>query len=374
MAEYAATTRIAISGYYGFDNSGDEAVLQSILLALKEEGDLVGLRVVPIVLSADPVKTTRLYGVEAVHRMRFGELREAILSCDALISGGGSLLQDVTGIGTIPYYLGVVKLAQWMGKPTFIYSQGVGPVGRRLFRPLIRNVMNRCDLVSVRDVESAALLQRIGVRRDVLTVPDPVMGFPWLDEGKLDLPGAERIPAIGVAVRFWRKDRRELEQLAEGLSLLAARRRVRIRLLPFYPPYDDDASMYVLERLSPTARSSAEVVRSATTPLAMLEQVAGCDLIIAMRLHALIYAATQRVPMVGVSYDPKIDQFLHRLEEQAVGSTDSLDPTRLASEAERMLDSADDWREAQQARIKTMQSEAHRPAQQIVQYLRIKNG
>ncbi len=372
MADLSVTARVAISGYYGFNNSGDEAVLQSIIMALKEEGERAGIYVSPVVLSADPVKTSRLYGVESAHRMRPSELREAIASCDALISGGGSLLQDVTGLTTIPYYVGVLKLAQWMRKPTFIYSQGVGPVQRgRLFNGMIRGAMNQSKLVSVRDEQSAELLLRMGVRQEVLVVPDPVMGFPWLDEGKLDMPGGDRIPVVGVAVRHWRKDRRELEQLAAGLSLLAERRRVRIRLLPLHPPYDDDASSQVLAQLSAPARAGAELVRGALTPLAMLEQVAGCDLMIAMRLHALIYAATQLVPMLGISYDPKIDHFLHRLGEQPVGTTDSLDPERLASEADQLLDGVDAWRDRQKPRIDAMRSQSRLPAQQIVRFLRI---
>ena len=37
------------------------------------------------------------------------------------------------------------------------------------------------------------------------------------------------------------------------------------------------------------------------------------EIIIAMRLHSLIYAATQQVPMVGLSYDPKINGILHSI-------------------------------------------------------------
>lgn len=350
-------------------------MLQSILMALQRESEASGIRVVPVVLSADPVKTAERYGVEAVHRMRFSEVRSALDSCEALISGGGSLLQDVTGWKTIPYYLGVIKLAQWMGKPTFVYAQGIGPVRRRVFYPLIRRVLNQSELVSVRDRESADLLRQMGLYRDVMIVPDPVMGFPWLDEGKPDVPpDASRIPVVGVAIRFWREDRRELEQLAAGLSLLAERRRVRLRLLPFHPPYDEEASAYVLERLEPRARYNAEIISGAEAPLDMLDQVAGCDLVIAMRLHALIYAATQRVPMLGVSYDPKVDQFLHRLGERAVGSTDALEPEALAAEAERLLDGRDAWRQARGPVIAEMQRESRTPAQHIVQLLRIKNG
>ncbi len=57
--------RIVISGYYGFNNSGDEAVLQSILLALQEQGERQGVRLTPVVLSVNPEWTSNTYGVEA---------------------------------------------------------------------------------------------------------------------------------------------------------------------------------------------------------------------------------------------------------------------------------------------------------------------
>ncbi|NBC73492.1 polysaccharide pyruvyl transferase family protein, partial [Paenibacillus sacheonensis] len=186
----AQIRRVVISGYYGYRNSGDEAVLKSILFALAEEGAAQGIRIVPVVLSIDPASTTEMYGVEAAHRMRFGDLLRAIRGSDGLISGGGSLLQDATGAKTIPYYTGVIKLAQLLGKPTFIYAQGIGPVNRRWMDRLIRGVMKRSAYVSVRDAESADLLGRMGVSRDRIdVVPDPVMALP--------LPAAQ--PLAGAA-------------------------------------------------------------------------------------------------------------------------------------------------------------------------------
>lgn len=364
--------RIAISGYYGFNNSGDEAVLQSIIMALQAEGEKAGIQVIPVVLSANPEHTARQYAVEAVHRMRIGEVIAALRSCDALISGGGSLLQDATGVATIPYYLGILKLAQWLGKATFVYAQGVGPIGRRPFMPMIRHVFGHTAYVSVRDEGSAQLLQRIGLRSDTVSVvPDPVMGFPLLQrEDQPTSPGDAAVPVVGVAVRFWRNDRHELTQLADALSRLAAHRRVRLRLLPFHRPYDDEASSYVLERLAPGARADASIVHGVDTPLAMLEQVAGCDLLIAMRLHALIYAATQHVPMLGISYDPKIDQFLHRLGQAPVGSTEQLDPAAITEAATQLLDNKLAWRADHHDAIEAMRSQSRQPAQQIIHLLR----
>jgi len=375
MEREPAAVRVAISGYYGFGNSGDEAVLEAMLSALEKEGQREGLRVEPVVLSADPDKTARRLGVEAAHRMRPKDLWNAIRSCDALVSGGGSLLQDVTGVGTIPYYLGVVKLAQLLGKPTFIYAQGVGPVLRKVFHPMIRHVLDRCELITVRDEGSLALLRAMGVTRDIMVVPDPVLGLPWFDEGKPDLPPErERTPVIGVAIRYWRNDRLDLERLAGGLSLLAERRKVRFRFLPMHPPGDEDASRFVIERLSPQAREQASIVAAGEAAFDMADRVAGCDVLIGMRLHALIYAATQRVPLAGISYDPKIDRFLARIGEAPVGSCDDLDAGRLAREAERLLDEGDAWREAKRETLERLRRESRLPAQHLVRHLRIKFG
>lgn len=69
---------IIISGYYGFRNSGDEAVLKSILTALEEESRQAGITIKPVVLSSDPAWTQKMYGVEAVERMSLGKFVERL--------------------------------------------------------------------------------------------------------------------------------------------------------------------------------------------------------------------------------------------------------------------------------------------------------
>lgn len=405
MENRTEVRRIAISGYYGFRNSGDEAVLKSILLALEEEGKEQGIRIEPLVLSSDPVWTSRMYGVEAAHRMRPAELLRAIRSCDGLISGGGSLLQDATGGLTIPYYTGIMKLAQLLGKPTFVYAQGIGPVNSRRMDPLIRHVMRRSAYISVRDADSAGLLARIGVPADrIEIVPDPVMGLPLPDEAaaaaaaprggaraaESAAAGGEALavgaagaaaaaqavppaqpPLIGVSLRQWRKDMADLDRAAEALAALTRRRAVRLRFLPFHSPDDADASRRVMERLKALgAGGRSELAEPGDDPRQMLAEVSRCELLLGMRLHALIYAANQSVPMLGLSYDPKIDAFLQRLGLRPVGTTEALDPGRFADEAERLLDSGDAWRAAHAEAIAELKREARRPAKQIVECFR----
>lgn len=382
---HSQVRRIVISGYYGFRNSGDEAVLRSILLALEEEGRAQGVKIQPVVLSADPAWTSKMYGVESVRRMHPADLLRALRSSDGLISGGGSLLQDATSAKTIPYYTGVMKLAQLLGKPTFAYSQGIGPVNRRWMDPLIRGVMKRSSYVSVRDAESAALLGRIGVPAERIdVVPDPVMGLP-LPAGshkaarRITPAGqaagalrAEEPPLIGVSLRRWRSDGADLARAAEALTALSKRMPVRLRFLPFHTPSDTEASEQVMERLRGRlgSGSTAELAAPGDDPQQMLLEVSRCDALFGMRLHALIYAAGQMVPMLGLSYDPKIDQFLNRLGLKAIGTTDRLDAEVFAEAACSLLADKAGWQAEHKAAIDLLKQQSQKPAQQIVHLLR----
>ena len=386
--------RLVLSGYYGFRNSGDEAVLASILEALEEAGRARGVKVEPVVLSADPAWTSRQYGVAAVPRMKPAAVWAALKESDGLISGGGSLLQDATGIGSIPYYLGIMKMARWCRKPVFIYAQGIGPVRRKIFWKPIKRAFSQAAYVSVRDEESAALLAKFGVPADrVHVVPDPVMGLS-LPEDQPKEPAAagaahpdagaqverncgdargpedhSQPPLVGVSVRFWRHDRADLDRVAAALAQLASQRPVRLRFLPLHQGADEEASRHVMRKIGGAA--PCELAPAHEDPRQMLREIGRCSLLVGMRLHALIYAANRAVPLMGISYDPKIDAFLSRLGQRPAGTADALDPDVFCREAASLLDAPGAWRAQAVPQIARMKTEAAHPAQQIVAFMRI---
>lgn len=367
--------KIVISGYYGFSNSGDEAVLQSILIALQKQSQALGISIEPIVLSIDPEWTTATYGVKSVHRMKLVEVRQAIYESAGLISGGGSLLQDVTGSKSIPYYLGIIKLAQWMGRPTFIYAQGIGPVNRKLFHPLIKSVFRKCTYISVRDEQSRELLLSMGLEQEnVEVVPDPVMGLSLPEDMDAIIQSSESsnsLPVIGISVRYWEPDRRELEALAQGLIKANREVPLHLRFLPFHTPSDNETSRYVMEKLKESIiehGGQVSICEDAILPQQMLREVGQCDVLIGMRLHSLIYAAGRRVPLIGISYDPKIDHFLDRIQCRPVGATNTLDAEHVAAEIVHLLNTGQEWRAAREDVISKLIQEAEAPARQIVEY------
>ena len=116
-------TRVVISGYYGFANAGDEAMLAAIVGSLKDIIPDVSITVI----TGNCRMTRENHNVQAVHRLNFFAIAAAIRRCDILISGGGSLLQDVTSARSLYYYLWIMKIALFFKKPVMLYAQASAP-------------------------------------------------------------------------------------------------------------------------------------------------------------------------------------------------------------------------------------------------------
>ena len=97
------TYDVMISGYYGFDNSGDDSILKAIVNNLKELKPDIKI----LALSNNPKQTKAVYGVDSIHRFNFPKIYLKLKNTSLLISGGGSLIQDITSdksFGILSHY------------------------------------------------------------------------------------------------------------------------------------------------------------------------------------------------------------------------------------------------------------------------------
>ncbi len=296
-----AVTRVVISGYYGFGNAGDEAILAGILAAMRSQlpdADVV-------VLSGNPSRTRRLHGVNAVSRIT-GALR-TLPGADLFISGGGSLIQDVTSARSALYYLGLLGLATVLAKATVVYAQGIGPLRRGWVRVLARRILARTTLITVRDEDSISVLKNLGIDRPVHLVADPAFVLaPTPAVQVQDVIGSPHAPRIGVALRSWGDDG-FADALVEGLR--AACRRLGetdIVVLALHPEYD-------LALCTRVAQDVGGRVLAGLPPRDLMAVIGTMDLLVGGRLHALIASVLMGVPPIGLSYDPKVDAFVRRI-------------------------------------------------------------
>jgi polysaccharide pyruvyl transferase CsaB len=217
----------------------------------------------------------------------------------ALVLGGGSLLQDATSWRSLLYYLALIGAARLSGKPVLLWGQGLGPLRRRSSRLLVRLALPLVTASSWRDPASAAQVQRWGV--SCLEGSDPVWSLPplaWRGSGGPIVLCFRSTPLLGPAQ--WR-------QVLEALAELATSSDRQVLWLPFHRGQDTG----LLERLQdqglvPEALAARSRECPVTSPEQAMQVFAGAGLVLAMRLHGLILAALASAPCCALSYDPKV--------------------------------------------------------------------
>jgi polysaccharide pyruvyl transferase CsaB len=357
---------IAVSGYYGCGNAGDEAVLAGIAEALRRTaGDSVRL----LALSQDPQATRELHGLDSVYRMDMGTVRAALACSDLLISGGGSLLQDTTSLRSLVYYLWVARMALRMRVPVMFYAQGIGPLRRRISRLLVRWTANRVSYITVRDEASAQLLRSIGVSAPPLEVTaDPAFALAPKTRAeageaadRLDAPAPSGRPKIGLALRPWgAESERQAEQYAALLTALEDQTGSEIVLIPMQIPGDETFSQAVVR----TAGRPFTILAGAHSPQALLGIVGQMDAIVAMRLHTLIFAARRGVPPFALAYDPKVENLMRGLGlEDSVAPWTGFSPQDVAARVLSLLGDRPARSEALRQRAEVLEGLALRNAE-----------
>ncbi len=292
-----ASMQVLLSGYYGKGNGGDEALLATLLQMLPSS-------VKPIILSGNCQITQELYGVSSVERMQLTSIGKALTSCDALIWGGGSLIQDTTGYLN-PFYYGMIMMtAQKMGLITIAWGQGIGPIKHRSTYWLAKRCFAGCSQVSVRDHNSAALLSEW--RIPYTLAPDPV----WALASK-PIPELEKLhtPRIAIALRSHSLlTKARLDKLIQALVEFQQVTGSFIIVLPFQPSYD----LMVAQVLDSALQNNSQII-SMEDPQLLKGVFRYVDMVIGMRLHSLIMGISEGCRCFALSYDLKINMLIEEL-------------------------------------------------------------
>ena len=328
---------ILISGYYGFDNIGDESILRTLITSLREKIPDCRLTV----LSHNPASTREKYGVEAVERMSPGAILRAVRQCDMLISGGGSLLQDVTSSKSIHYYLFIIRLAKLLGKKVFIYSQGIGPIDHAFNRRATARALKKADGIVVRDERSAKLLEQIGLPQERIVItadpvirmkrPDRTVGREILARAGIKKDG--RL-TVGWAIREKNRDSTFVREITECIRWLRENYDAESVLIPFHYEEDREVCSVIAERTNGAAKCLSEKYLSED----MLSIIGNMDVLVGVRLHSMIYAAIMGVPIIGVSYDPKCTAFLNSVGLDSLSTRETFSAEAFKAESARALD------------------------------------
>lgn len=294
---------VVISGYYGSGNTGDDALLLAITDGLHRRG----IDRVAALCGKSPLPVP---GVKRIPRFSFPRVRREIRGAKMLISGGGSLLQDATSTKSLIYYTWVIGQAKRAGVRVMIYANGIGPIEREKNRIRAADAVASADYISVREDASREELIRMGIPAERIHVSaDPVFGTaadasPRATEDYIVLSLRETAGNTAGSI-----DCRNMEEtVADTAASIAEKYGLSVMLIPMQPSYDNAICSRTAVRLMQAGIHAA--VLPHLSPADLKEKIGGARAVIGMRLHTLIFAATENVPALALSYDPKVDAFM----------------------------------------------------------------
>lgn len=323
---------ILISGYHGFANSGDEALLFAILNTLRKKRSDLSFTV----LSKKPEETSEVYNVNSINRYNLFKIRKEMKNSKMLLFGGGSLLQDVTSSKSILYYLAIINLAQKCGLKTMLYANGIGPISKKHNRRLATRILNKVDFITLRDDKSDEELKRLGVTKPkIIITADPAFTIDTAStsSGKFftNIAGVpEGTKLCIVSIRSWKNSSPYFcSDLARLCDSMVENHGIYPLFLPMQYPEDTEISKSVMSMMT---KPSYIISRELSVP-EVFSVLSEAEILIGMRLHSLIYATTLAIPSLPICYDPKISAFMESLNQPDRVDVESFDYAK----AERLL-------------------------------------
>ena len=273
---------VVLCGYYGFGNLGDELVQASIR---KKTGAL-------------RVKVIGAGGGGRVNRLDLPSICSAVRGCSVFVLGGGSLLQNATSRRSLRYYLALLKIADFFGRPTMLYANGIGPVMGERAENACRRALARVDVASTRDRASLEALEGL--------LPPSARRYLSCDPALCQLPRRTVKPRIAVFVRG--EDCHEPLARALGAALSRFGRKAseeyEVVFASMNQRRDERAARYLCGVMPFAARY--RLFRDGSE---LCEFIAASELVVSSRLHALVVAASAGRPFVALRHDPKLGAF-----------------------------------------------------------------
>lgn len=300
---------LILSGYYGFGNFGDEIILSTIIRKIREDRPEYEMAV----LSKDPDGTAMRFGVDSCSRFGVFGVRKLMRQSRVYVNGGGTLMTDVTSTHSLVYYTSMLNMAKRMGLKTMLLANGIGPFRRPSNERRALKALGRVDVMTLRDKGAYDFIrERLPDARAVLS-SDVIFTYC---NGSL----REKLTASPAQTPFGRGEDycvislRDFAMSGPGFenAVANAGRRIceeyglRALLLPMQYEKDLRVCESTAEKMGGCAAVLPESFKGDRIGV-----FAHARFVLGMRLHSLMLAAALSVPIVGLSYDIKIDRFVN---------------------------------------------------------------
>ena len=330
---------IIINGYYGYKNLGDDSLLQAMIENITKADDTAKITV----LSATPRQTTKRYLVNSINRYNILKIRKEMKNASLFISGGGSLLQDVTSTKSLIYYTYMIKLAKRMGLRIMVYANGFGPINKKRNLALVKNTLKLTDFISAREPESANAIKTLCPDANVKISADPAFTLTSANEkwGQQILEKhsiKKDRKYFAISLREWQNLDRDI---AEKIAKYCQEVTKKYSIYPVFITMQDAKDLTLINKVVKLLDYKAEIITQITAKelLCVMKRM---TFSVGMRLHFLIFSAICNVPVIGLSYDPKVNSLIDYIGFDNPIDSKDLDLPSLLSVTDELLNKKDE--------------------------------
>jgi polysaccharide pyruvyl transferase WcaK-like protein len=297
-----------IAGAFGQGNPGDEALLDAHLRVVDASGwDAL------ITASDLGLVTPELRGAAIAPRGRAAA--SACRRADAIIVGGGTVfgrLHPSTGRPAgdlLRRTAALTAAARVFGTPIAFSGVGAAPVATASERALARGIVRACDLLVLRDEESAEELRAMGAPPPFRVGADPA--WTVLD----GVAEATRDIDLLIVMSHLAVHRGLVGWLAAAVHRLPEATRVTV--VPWQQQGADGAISGALARI---LGGRADVVDAPVDLEAGASLAARAEVTLCLRFHGAMASAIAGTPFVAVGHEPKLKALARRLGAPYVDS------------------------------------------------------
>lgn len=347
---------ITLCGAYGYSNVGDDGILAAILNHIRELDPTMPVRV----MTRKPRQTACQFRVETLYTLNPFALTRAFRRSELYINGGGNLMQDATSSRSLWFYLFTLWWAKVCRAKVLMFACGIGPIDRPFNKRLAARVMSKhVDAITCREPDTVQEMDtlNISISKTLLTADPALILSPapddTIDSAMLSMGLEPHGKYIGVALREWQGFHESEAAFASMLDVAYETYGLTPVLLPFEYNHDTAAAKSVSRLL----KSPHILCERAHAPEELIGILSRMRVVVGMRLHALIFAAGQGVPLIGVSYDNKAKAFLSYLGQDLCCSLKDVTPERLRGLLDECMSRGDNpvGRLAAVARLRDME-------------------
>jgi len=324
---------ICIAGGDSWSNRGDRAILSGTIDLIKKmeyDSEIS-------ILSGDQQKTKNDFpGLNAINRRNIFSLLVTVSQSDILLWGGGHLLQNTSSKIFLVFQFYILMSALILRKKVIGFALGVEEIHGSFWRKLSKFILDKFQLISVRDIHSKNVLIKLNVKTPIFVTADPAVILRPTTNIPSELRKLVSKPFVIIAPRKWfyyksslfpvswqkkffHKDKVKFLTVLTNFAKLAdwiiETLHYNVFFIPMYPGIeqgDEEVSEKIISYMH--HRESACIIYKEYEPSELIAFFQHTKFLIGMRMHATILAACSGTPIIGLYYQEKGKSFFSAMK------------------------------------------------------------